>query len=457
MKMYKNWLLLIAIVVIVFSSRMVVAQELKVLFIGNSQTYSNGLPQMVKRIADSLGRPIEVSSFTMGGYRFYQHVDNPSTLSRIQSEQWDYVVLQEGLYASLPVDLAEQQSYPFAQQLYDWIKANCPTTQVLLYMIHAFADGNFYHCAEDPPVCTYEGMYERITTNHLNMGRMLNVPVAPCGVVWNEMLATYGDLGYWDNDTVHPLPLGSYISACTIFATIFGQSPAGGYISPSISAEVASNISTVVTNVVLDDSSSWCQSHHPPTGQQVTNFNTGKQYPSIKNAIWAAQPGEKIVLEPGIYQEDIILTKGITLQSVDPNNPFYVGGTIIQGDPNLPVVSLPAGSDDCRINGLTLRSGSVGVWGIMTSATLYNCRIMDNLSHGVDLTAANPTLSHCLITANDGYGINMQSQSVTTGTGRQTITTEISCQPVIENCIIVHNGDAAIESGEPVIVNSIID
>jgi hypothetical protein len=31
------------------------------------------------------------------------------------------------------------------------------------------------------------------------------------------------------------------------------------------------------------------------------------------------------------------------------------------------------------------------------------------------------------------------------------------CEPIIENCIIVYNGQQAIDGGEPVIVDSIID
>jgi nitrous oxidase accessory protein NosD len=126
---------------------------------------------------------------------------------------------------------------------------------------------------------------------------------------------------------------------------------------------------------------------------------------------------------------------------------------MIQGDPNGPVVTLSNNTAACTLAGLTLRTGSIGISGTITQATIRNCRIMDNISHGVDLHGASPTLSHCLITSNGGNGLNMQTTR--TGTGRQAQT--ISCQPVIENCIIVDNSGTAIDGGEPIIIKSIKD
>ena len=195
----------------------------------------------------------------------------------------------------------------------------------------------------------------------------------------------------------------------------------------------------------------------PDPNGPIENISSGQRFASLYAAINFADQGETLILLPGLYQESIYLyDKDLTLRSVDPNDPFYVGGTIIQGDPNQPVVTLSNNSAACTLAGLTLRAGSIGISGTSTYATIHNCRIMDNTGHGVELYGASPTLLHCLITANGGHGINMQPQLVTTGTGRQARTTEIPCQPVIENCIIVDNGQAAIVGGEPVIIDSIV-
>jgi hypothetical protein len=96
-----------------------------------------------------------------------------------------------------------------------------------------------------------------------------------------------------------------------------------------------------------------------------------------------------------------------------------------------------------------MRTGSIGISGTATHATIRNCRFMDNISHGLELSeGSSPHLDQCLITANGQTGIAMHSAP-----GRRPR----HCQPVIEDCVIVQNGQAALEGGEAVVVESIIE
>jgi hypothetical protein len=114
---------------------------------------------------------------------------------------------------------------------------------------------------------------------------------------------------------------------------------------------------------------------------------------------------------------------------------------------NEPVLTLGEYTWACEIAGLTLRAGSVGVMGTATDATFRNCRIIDNLTHGMELFGvSSPHLLDCLIAGNGQAGIKMHA---TTG-GRMPLY----CAPVIENCSIVDNGEAGIVGGNPVIVDS---
>jgi parallel beta-helix repeat protein len=145
----------------------------------------------------------------------------------------------------------------------------------------------------------------------------------------------------------------------------------------------------------------------------------------------------------------VTIDKDITLRSLDPNDSFYFGGTIISGDLQSSALTLTGNTAACEIAGLTIRAGSVGITGSATNATIRNCRIIDNLTHGIELSeVSNPILKHCLITANGQTGITMH-QSIGRGT--------LICEPIIENCIIVDNGNAAIDGGEPIIIDSIIN
>jgi hypothetical protein len=184
-----------------------------------------------------------------------------------------------------------------------------------------------------------------------------------------------------------------------------------------------------------------------PNGS-VENQTTGDRFSAIQYAIHYAQPGDKIVMEPGIYTENITLDIDVTLQSLDPDDPYYIGGTIIQGNSDEPVVILNYNTESCTLAGLTLRAGLVGIGGTATDATIRNCRIIDNVIHGLELADAScPLLESCLVTANGQTGITMLR-----GPGRLSE----HCAPIIDKCVIVDNGNAGIVGGEPAIVDSII-
>lgn len=70
------------------------ADRKQVLFIGNSYTAANNLPQMVQQMAESTGDVLFYDAHTPGGARFMQHASNPTVLNKLEAEAWDYVVLQ---------------------------------------------------------------------------------------------------------------------------------------------------------------------------------------------------------------------------------------------------------------------------------------------------------------------------------------------------------------------------
>jgi hypothetical protein len=182
----------------------------------------------------------------------------------------------------------------------------------------------------------------------------------------------------------------------------------------------------------------------------VTNLDTGAEYADLQIAVHEALPGDTLEVGPGRYRENIEITdKAIVLRSVEPNDPNYVNCTIIQGDMNEPVLTLSNNSGDCEIDGLSLQAGSVGVMGVATNATLRNCTIMENLTHGIEMfQVSSPHLLHCLIMANGQAGIKMHT---TTGG-----PWPLYCEPIIENCYIVDNYEAGIIGGKPVILDSVI-
>jgi hypothetical protein len=78
------------------SIRILVAQDtLSVLFIGNSYTSVNNLPQLVQSLSTSAGKTLNIDANMPGGYLMSSHLSDATTISKISQGNWDYVILQE--------------------------------------------------------------------------------------------------------------------------------------------------------------------------------------------------------------------------------------------------------------------------------------------------------------------------------------------------------------------------
>jgi hypothetical protein len=120
--------------------------------------------------------------------------------------------------------------------------------------------------------------------------------------------------------------------------------------------------------------------------QTIENATTGQTYASIQTAINDAYAGDEIVVGPGVcrYLENLDFRgKGLTLRSIDPNDPEVMAHTIIQGDGRGPVVRLSRSHPASVLAGLTISGGTVGI----------SC------------SDARPTIRSCVVENPDGIAI----------------------------------------------------
>ncbi|MEP7325510.1 MAG: hypothetical protein ABI836_06145 [Gemmatimonadota bacterium] len=86
---------------------------IRILFIGNSLTYTNDLPGMVAALADSAGSgPVEVASIAFPDYSLEDHWNRGNALAAIRQQRWRFVVLQQGpsIFMASPVGLYRSPS-----------------------------------------------------------------------------------------------------------------------------------------------------------------------------------------------------------------------------------------------------------------------------------------------------------------------------------------------------------
>ena len=254
------WLrVLVSILVISFFTFSIKSQSIDVLFVGNSYTYYNNLPQLISNIALSFGDTVNTESSTPGGASFFGHVNNATTLAKINQQPWDYVVLQDqSQKPSLSPTYVATNVYPYATQLVDAIQLNNSCTEPVFYMTWGRKNGDASNCAAYPPVCTYLGMQQRLRESYLEMGTTNSATVSPVGMAWKNYMELDSITDLYNADESHPSIYGSYLAACTFYATIFKKSPIGSTFIPSqIDPNTGYLMQEVAANTVLDSLSTW--------------------------------------------------------------------------------------------------------------------------------------------------------------------------------------------------------
>ena len=250
----------ILVFILLFIPFSLFSQTRSALFIGNSYTYANStIPVWVNKIAISLGDSLSYEMQAPGGAQLNQHAVNPSTLSSISSEEWDYVVLQEqSLMPSFPPEQVAQEVYPYAEILCDSIYSNNECSIPMFFMTWGRENGDQSNCEEYPPICTYEGMQNRLRESYIEMAEMNNGQVAPVGIVWKTLREMSEDtLDLYSTDGSHPSMLGTYVAACTFYASMFHKSPVGADYPASVDADDALMVQQFTNQIVFDSLNTW--------------------------------------------------------------------------------------------------------------------------------------------------------------------------------------------------------
>lgn len=236
----------------VASSNVLAQQTKRALFLGNSYTAANNLPSTLAAIAETEGHALIFSSNTPGGYTFEGHSSNANSLSLMESDNWDFVVLQEqSQMPAFPDAQVATQTLPFASQLCDSIRSKAPCALPLFYMTWGRENGDQDNCAFFPPICTYEGMQALLSERYLQMAEDNAAACSPVGEVWRTIKLNYPEIDLYSGDGSHPTVTGTYLAACTFFVSMYHESLEQASEPASVSAAHAEIIRATVNDIIL--------------------------------------------------------------------------------------------------------------------------------------------------------------------------------------------------------------
>jgi len=181
---------------------------MKILFIGNSFTARNNVPELIAQLAAARGQQLQHQLIQAGGASLRMHWNKGEAQRAIKQTGYDYVVLQE--QSTLPVK-NPQRFHENVRLFNETIKASGAKTA--LYLTWARKNAPETQAA--------------LTDAYTTIGEELGSTVVPAGVAWQNFLRKHSSPALHDKDQSHPTLAGSYLAACVFLAVLFNENPTG--------------------------------------------------------------------------------------------------------------------------------------------------------------------------------------------------------------------------------------
>ncbi|MFO8087623.1 MAG: PKD domain-containing protein [Bacteroidales bacterium] len=240
---------------------------LRVLFLGNSYTAANNLPQLVAKLAEEDNKELIYDSYTPGGTLLWHFANNMNTgnqldttaLHKIKSDNWDFVVLQEQSQVPTIDHYRYNYMYPSVEKLKDTISHYNPCAKIMMFMTWGRQNGGI-QCSPDnycsPDFVDFSHMQDSLESAYMEAAGLINANVAPVGIAWKKVIEDTS-LVLHSSDGSHPNYKGSYLAACVFHAAIWDESPVGLSFAGSLSSAQAAYFQGVADSVVFYSYSNW--------------------------------------------------------------------------------------------------------------------------------------------------------------------------------------------------------
>ena len=173
-----------------------------ILFVGNSLTYTNDLPELVRLEAKSKGIKVKTRQLANPNYALLDHWKEGELQRLIQSGKYDYVVVQQGPSSQ---DLGKSMLLESGEL----IARLCAQKGSKLAFFMVWPSRLYYH--------TFDG----VITNYSLAAEEMDAILCPVGQVWKSHFDKTGEFSYYGPDGFHPSIKGSQVAAEVIVDALF--------------------------------------------------------------------------------------------------------------------------------------------------------------------------------------------------------------------------------------------
>lgn len=192
---------------------------MKILFIGNSYTYYNNMPEEIfAAIVKAAGYEAEITAITEGGRYLDWQGDTANRIDAALAENpYDYVVIQE--QSTCPAEDPER-FFEASRALTEKVYLN--GAKPVFYCTWGRRDTS-------PTLTekgwTHESMTLMLEDSYTKIAEETKGLIARVGAAYTEVYRNHPEIELYDSDSTHPSATGSFLAALVIFNTIYGEDP----------------------------------------------------------------------------------------------------------------------------------------------------------------------------------------------------------------------------------------
>lgn len=223
----------------------------RVLFIGNSFTYTYNVPEIFHKIVNELGLCVETYAITGPGWYLDAHAKETDVCGKQVDallkarNDFDTVILQE--QSTCPYENPSR----FEQGVTDLtLKIDGTQERALVALYSTWG----YPAVADQMGWTVPEMEEKIRTAYQTVADKLALPVSPVGKAFTDVFEHHPEIALYGTDRKHQTYAGSYLAACVHAVTLFDADLASVCFTGELSGEDAAILQTAAMNALEDQS-----------------------------------------------------------------------------------------------------------------------------------------------------------------------------------------------------------
>lgn len=178
------------------------ANAQKILFLGNSLTYTNELPKILEEVSENFGKTITKKSLCFPNYAIIDHLNEGKLHNILSSEKFDYLVVQQG-----------PSSQPEGKKMLiedgKKLKKLCDKYNIKMVYFMVWTSKKWYNTLD------------LVIENHKIAAKNNDAMLFPVAQIWKKYNTHKKIDSLYSFDGFHPSKSCSFLSALVMFRKLF--------------------------------------------------------------------------------------------------------------------------------------------------------------------------------------------------------------------------------------------